>query len=365
MLSPKTRRDITRIIPFGVLWFIFSLLYAILEKSILGNLDYYPPTGLPYNFVRNILTIPAAGLIMGILNGILEINYFSKRFIKKSFTIKIISKSVIYLIILLIFLAVIVLSNALTAPKEQSFNKLSSPTWSFFTNLSIFGVLLYIACVVVITQFYAEFRESIGLGTLNNFFLGTYHHPVEEERIFMFADMKSSTTIAEKLGHVRYFEMLKEYFFDLSGAVIDHGGAIYQYAGDEMIICWILKDGLKKNNSIDCFFAMKRSLEVQAEKYYTKFGLVPGFKAGLHYGMVTVGEIGSLKKEIIFTGDVLNTSARIQSLCNQLGADFLVSEDLVKILNLPGIYAVTSVGETILKGRSKAMELFSISISME
>jgi adenylate cyclase len=93
---------------------------------------------------------------------------------------------------------------------------------------------------------------------------------------------------------------------------------------------------------------MKRSLEVQAEKYYTKFGLVPGFKAGLHYGMVTVGEIGSLKKEIIFTGDV-----------------FLVSEDLVKILNLPGIYAVTSVGETILKGRSKAMELFSISISME
>jgi adenylate cyclase len=110
---------------------------------------------------------------------------------------------------------------------------------------------------------------------------------------------------------------------------------------------------------------MKRSLEVQAEKYYTKFGLVPGFKAGLHYGMVTVGEIGSLKKEIIFTGDVLNTSARIQSLCNQLGADFLVSEDLVKILNLPGIYAVTSVGETILKGRSKAMKLFSISISME
>jgi adenylate cyclase len=40
MLSPKTKRDITRIIPFGVLWFIFSLLYAILEKSILGNLDY-------------------------------------------------------------------------------------------------------------------------------------------------------------------------------------------------------------------------------------------------------------------------------------------------------------------------------------
>jgi adenylate cyclase len=177
----------------------------------------------------------------------------------------------------------------------------------------------------------------------------------------MFVDMKSSTTIAERLGHVKYFQMLKEYFYDLSSAVIDHAGAIYQYAGDEIIICWKLKDGLKKNNSIDCFFAMQRTLKMQTEKYNSRFGLLPGFKAGLHYGMVTAGEIGSLKKEIVFTGDVLNTSARIQGLCNQFGADLLVSEDLVKVLQLPASYTITSVGETLLKGRIKPMELFAIS----
>ncbi|MEO7048661.1 MAG: adenylate/guanylate cyclase domain-containing protein, partial [Ferruginibacter sp.] len=174
----------------------------------------------------------------------------------------------------------------------------------------------------------------------------------------------SSTTIAENLGHVKYFEMLKEYFVDLSGAVIDHAGAIYQYAGDEMILCWKLKDGLKKNNSIECFFGMKRTLEMQNGKYNSKFGLLPRFKAGLHYGTVTGGEIGSLKKEIIFTGDVLNTSARIQGICNQFGADLLVSEDLVKVLNLPASYAVTSVGNTLLKGRSKPMELFAFSMDL-
>jgi adenylate cyclase len=364
MLSLRTRRDISRIVPFGVLWLVFSIIYAVLEKSILGNLDYYPPTGVPYNFGRNLVTIPVAGLLMGVFNGVLEVSYFSKRFIDKCFTVKIIFKSIVYLIILIVFLAIIVLINALIA-HDQSFRSLSSPTWTFFTSYSIIGILLYIASVVVITQFYAEFRESIGLGTLNNFFLGTYHHPVEEERIFMFVDMKSSTTIAENLGHVKYFEMLKEYFFDLSAAVIDHGGAIYQYAGDEMIVCWKLKDGLKKNNSIDCFFAMKGRLEIRAEQYNTKFGLLPGFKAGLHYGKVTAGEIGSLKKEIVFTGDVLNTSARIQSLCNQFGADLLVSEDLVKVLDLPAIYTKTSIGETLLKGRSKPMELFAISMAKE
>ncbi|MGY3211395.1 adenylate/guanylate cyclase domain-containing protein [Mucilaginibacter sp. HD30] len=362
MLSPKIRRDIKRIIPFGVLWFVFSLLYCMLEKSLLANLDHYPSSGVKYNFAGNIAVIPAAGLIMGLLTGVLEISYFNKRFIKNSFTRKVLLKSMVYLVIIMVFLIILSFVNALFANDAQSFFKLSSPVWTFFTNYSVIGILLYVASIVVITQFYAEFRENIGLNTLNNFFLGKYHHPVYEERVFMFVDMKSSTTIAENLGHVKYFEMLKEYFFDLSGAVIDHAGAIYQYAGDEMILTWKLKDGLKNNNSVNCFFDMQRRLQIQQDEYISKFGLLPGFKAGLHYGTVTAGEIGSLKKEIIFTGDVLNTSARIQGLCNQFGADLLVSEDLVKVLDLPAGYEVTTVGETVLKGRSKPMELFVISI---
>jgi adenylate cyclase len=362
MRSQKTRRNISRIIPFGVLWLVFSILYVLLEKSLLGDLDHYPLTGVPYDFARNFITLPVSGVVIGIFSGILEISYFSKMFSNKSFSAKIVFKSIVYLIVILVFLIVITLINTLADQHAQSLDNLSSPTWRFFTNYSIIGILLYIASVVVITQFYAEFRESIGLNTLNNFFLGTYHRPIVEERIFMFVDMKSSTTIAESLGHVRYFEMLKEYFFDLSNAVIDHAGAIYQYAGDEMIVSWKLKEGLKRNNSIDCFFAMKSTLEMQSAKYNMRFGLLPAFKAGLHYGMVTTGEIGSLKKEIIFTGDVLNTTARIQGLCNQWSADLLVSEDLIKVLTLPGIYNITSVGETYLKGRIKPMELYAISI---
>jgi len=361
MLQPKTRRNIKRVIPFGVLWLIFSLIYAMLEKGIIGNLDHYPATGVDYNFARNIFVIPLSGLVMGMLTGILEIGYFSKWFIKNSFAKKIVFKSFIYLFIVVVFLIIITFINTLYTYNVHSIKNLASPSWAFFTDYAVIGIIVYIAAIIVITQLYAEFSQSIGVGTLSNFFLGKYHHPVEEERIFMFLDMKSSTTIAENLGHVKYFQMLKEYFFDLSVAVIDYGGTIYQYAGDEMIISWKLKDGLKNYNSIECFFAMKRALEMQAEKYNSQFGCLPEFKAGLHYGMVTAGEIGSLKKEIIFTGDVLNTSARIQGLCNHYNAGLLVSDDLAKVLHLPAIYAITSVGETLLKGRSKPMELFAVS----
>lgn len=361
MLSPKTKRAIARVIPFGVLWFIFSLIYCMLERGILGDLDYYPSTGNQYKFEANIIAIPALCLMMGLLTGVLEIGYFSKWFIKKSFARKIVFKSFLYLIIVNLFLAVTLLMNALNTPGAYTFENLIAPARAFFTDYAVVGLMLYIALVILITQFYTEFSQSIGHGTLSNFFLGKYHHPVEEERIFMFLDMKSSTTIAENLGHFRYFEMLKEYFFDLSVAVIDYGGTIYQYAGDEMIVSWKLKDGLKNNNCIECFFAMKRALENQAEKYNGKFAILPAFKAGLHYGMVTAGEIGSLKKEIIFTGDVLNTCARIQGLCNQFDTDLLVSAGLAGILNLPAAYQIKSVGENLLKGRSKTMELIAIS----
>lgn len=162
MLSPKTRREITRIIPFGVIWFVFSLLYSVLEKSLLANLDHYPSSGVKYDFARNVLAIPAAGLITGLFTGILEISYFSKRFIKNSFTRKILFKSIVYLVIFIVFLIIISFVNALFTHDERSFFKLSSPVWTFFTNYAIIGILLYIASIVVITQFYAEFRESMG-----------------------------------------------------------------------------------------------------------------------------------------------------------------------------------------------------------
>lgn len=232
--------------------------------------------------------------------------------------------------------------------------------WSFFTDYSFLGILTYLASIIVMTQFYTEVSESMGTSMLSNFFLGKYYKPVEEERIFMFLDMKSSTQIAEKLGHVVYFQMLQEYFSDLSGPVIEYSGEIYQYAGDEMIISWRLEKGLKNNTCIRCFFAMKKSLLDKSTGYKEKYGLAPQFKAGLHCGKVTTGEIGVLKKEIIFTGDVLNATARIEGLCNQYHVDILLSSLLAEKLDINPYYKVESVGKNSLRGKQEQFELFTL-----
>ena len=360
MLSPQIKRNIYRIIPFGVIWLIFSIVYSQLEKGLLGNLKYYPATGNPYNFTTNIFITSIAALLTGLLIGTLEILYFNKLFIQRSFSRKIIYKSIIYLAIIISFLVMLsAIANSLEF-KTGIFNKrVWYNVWLFLSDYSFLSVAVYIASIIVVSQFYTEVSENIGQGVLNNFFTGKYHTPTEEERIYMFLDMKSSTTIAENLGHIRYFEMLREYYSDLSDPVIIYSGEIYQYVGDEVVVSWKLKNGLENNNCIQCFFAMKAALRKQSGKYNEKFGLLPEFKAGFHYGKVTTGEIGVIKKEIIFTGDVLNTTARIQGLCNFYKVDLLVSGDLVKQLDLSA-WQIKTLDENALRGRDEKIELFTI-----
>jgi adenylate cyclase len=70
------------------------------------------------------------------------------------------------------------------------------------------------------------------------------------------------------------------------------------------------------NDALDCFFAMKQVLVTKHGKYQSRHEIAPTFKAGLHYARVT-------------TGDTLNTTARIQGLCNSCQADLLVFGDFL------------------------------------
>ncbi len=358
MLSFKNKRILLQLIPFGLIPFIFSIVYSFLEKGILGNHPFYPSTGNPYAFQ---LVIPAiVSMLAGLTVGVLEVFYVNRWFQARSFFKKIVLKSIIYLLTTIAATLIIIITVNVLEFEE---NLLDRSIWNILTlfpsSLSFWSIIIYFTLSVLFCLFYAEVSDNIGQAVLLNFFTGKYHQPLEEERVFMFLDMKSSTAFAEQLGHVQYFTMLKEYYVDLSDTIIQYGGEIYQYVGDEVIITWKLKRGFA-NHSLNCFFAMKENLQHQATKYQSKYGLIPTFKAGIHYGKVTTGEIGVIKKEIIFSGDVLNTTARIQGLCNSYEVDLLVSEKLIKALEDDKMFNPLALGEVELRGRSERLNLYTI-----
>ncbi|MGI9542185.1 MAG: adenylate/guanylate cyclase domain-containing protein [Cyclobacteriaceae bacterium] len=361
MLPPKTKRNISRIIPFGLIWLGSATVYSLMERGILGQQLYYPSTGNPYNFEGNLLITSASALVMGLVMGTIEILYLQKLFSRRSFSQKIIFKTGAYVTFMILFLILTsVLSNARELQVGYFDRQVWQNTWAFFTNFAFWSLQFYLAATIGVSLFYAQVSENLGQGVLSNFFTGKYHNPMEEERIFMFLDMKSSTSIAERLGHVRYFEMLRTYYADLSGPVIEYSGEIYQYVGDEMIISWRLKNGLENLNCLRCFYAMKEALLAREESYLKDFGVLPEFKAALHCGKVTTGEIGVIKTDIIFTGDVLNTTARLQGLCNSFHVDLLISDNLLSQLQLGSEFRIKSLGVSELRGRDEKVGLSTV-----
>lgn len=213
--------------------------------------------------------------------------------------------------------------------------------------------------VVALTMITFLIDDKYGPGVFAKFLMGKYFEPSREERAFMFLDLRSSTTFAEQLGEENYFNFLRDAFRIITPAFIKHKAEIYQYVGDEIVLSWPIQEDFDYNQCINCFFETKKLLSRESEYFKSKYGILPEFKAGIHFGPVMAGEIGVIKREIAYSGDVLNTTARIQSKCNDHGVDLLISKALKDHLSLVGIIA-SSIGNINLKGKAKEMELYAV-----
>ena len=85
-----------------------------------------------------------------------------------------------------------------------------------------------------------------------------------------------------------------------------------------------------------CFFAIRAAVTRHAARYEREFGVVPRFRGGLHGGSVTGGELGDLRQQIVFVGDILNTAARLEEYAKRADLDLVVSGALLERLTLAG-----------------------------
>jgi adenylate cyclase len=201
----------------------------------------------------------------------------------------------------------------------------------------------------------------VGPRTLRNIVLGRYHRPRSEERFFLFVDIAGSTSLAERIGPAAVHRFLNSVFRLASGPIDDCGGEIYQYVGDEMVVTWTVAGGRGAARPIACLFAIRAALEEAAPEFEREFGVAPRVRAALHAGPVISGEIGGSKRDIVFHGDVMNTTARLEQATRDLGRSFLVSADALSRLTDTGGYAREALGPQALRGRAAPVEVYAVS----
>lgn len=236
-----------------------------------------------------------------------------------------------------------------------------SSAWAYILEFKFIRAYFFWAIITLMTIIALQVNDKYGAGVFLAFLRGDYFQPQKEERIFMFLDLRGSTTIAEKIGEELYFDFIRDFFKDVTPSILANKGEIYQYVGDEVIVSWKKEKGLEKQRALDCFFEIETAIAKKEIEYLEKYGLVPSFKAGLHIGAAMIGEIGVIKKDIAFSGDVLNTTSRIQARCNEFGVDLLVSKELIEALDLSEKhYQLRRLGVVQLRGRAQAVTLFTV-----
>lgn len=214
--------------------------------------------------------------------------------------------------------------------------------------------------IFFVTQLLIEITEKYSPGIFIDIFFGKYVHPRIEKRIVMFMDLKDSTPIAEKLGSKDYFRFIRDFIYFLSTALIEYGGRIYQYVGDEIVVSWPYSERNTKR-CMDALIEARKQLQKNGERFRRKYGIVPEFRVGIHAGEVTVGEIGVIKKDLAMSGDTMNTTARIRSACSELNQKFIVSKDFMDGIDLKK-WQAESLGLVDLKGKANGIELFALKI---
>lgn len=356
-MKPKTKIAITECLIITLSWIGIYYFYYVI--AFWGTSFFFVDGGIKsylnewYVHVEMI----AGSILFGLMFCFIDFTTDRTSIRRKSFGSIIVIKSCLYLIMVLFVFGIIYGLFYLfkVGPFETPEVLLEIINLKF-----IISWFLYFIFSILLVTFVIQVNRKFGPGNLLKMVSGRYHKPQDEVRIFLFLDLKNSTAIAEKLGHNKYSQFIQNCYHDLTEIVIKYRADIYQYVGDEVVFSWNCNNNSNSLNGIEMYFDYKKKLAGKREFYLNNFGIHPEFKGGMDYGIVTIAEVGDIKREMAFHGDVLNTASRIQSKCKEYGEDLLISENLEKYLQKLDGFRKDLVGEVTLRGKQSIIKIFSI-----
>lgn len=206
--------------------------------------------------------------------------------------------------------------------------------------------------------------HQIGYAPLGKIMMGYYQKPREENMIFMFLDLQSSTTFAEKLGHKRYSYFIQDCFKCVSNSLLATSGRVYQFVGDEVVVSWNANKQKNFKRAVDFFCLYEEALNNRKAYFEEEYGLMPVFTASINGGKVMAAEVGEIKRELAFHGDVLNTAARIQKQCKTYKKQILVTDKFAENLQkISTDYHINYVDEVKFHGKDRMVKLYEVVIN--
>lgn len=349
-LTQAMRKDELRLLRDYIIGWIAALAMWMVVRNV-GVTVNAPADPEPHENLRMLFVFgPLAGLLFGLVQVKFERYLFRRIPLWKLIIYGLLTNTAIMSILFVI--AYMFFKNVVGFKEPTTFGQ-------FITNPNAFLTFLYSLLVNFVMASVREINLLLGPGNLWKLIKGDFYSPRVEKRVFMFIDLKGSTSIAEELGHIQYSRFIQDCFYDLN-VVRQSDAEVYQYVGDEVILSWKVSHRLDYFRCLQAFWDYEDELNKRESYYLDKYGIAPQFKAGINLGEVTTAEVGEIKREIAYHGDTMNIAARIQDRCNDYGESLLASQFFSEQLAESEGFSLKLMGEEMLRGKNQPLKIFAI-----
>ncbi|MCU0849588.1 MAG: hypothetical protein MUD12_17025 [Spirochaetes bacterium] len=199
-----------------------------------------------------------------------------------------------------------------------------------------------------------EFLEMLARESIVDVQLGDQ---VLRDMTVLFSDIRSFTSMSEKLTPKETIDFLNEFFGRIAPVIRAHGGFVDKYIGDAVMA--LFPD--KPDDALDAALAMTAELDV-FNRHRLGSGSGPvGIGIGIHSGALVLGTIGEKDRlETTVIADAVNTASRIEGLNKELGTRILASRDSVVRLTGPDRYSLRDMGPVKIRGKEEPVHCFEV-----
>ncbi len=198
-----------------------------------------------------------------------------------------------------------------------------------------------------------EFIEFLKKNSVLDITLGDQ---IEVDMSILFSDIRSFTTISEKMTAEETFKFINSYLHAMGPCVTKQNGFIDKYIGDAIMALFRTPENAL-DGAIDMLDELYLYNKKRVEKDYEKISI----GIGIHTGRLILGIVGSeLRIQGTVISDAVNLASRIEGLTKMYGASLLMSEESFNIIEKKEKYYTRVIDRVKVKGKDKPVDVIEI-----
>jgi adenylate cyclase len=181
----------------------------------------------------------------------------------------------------------------------------------------------------------------------------------EREITVLFADIRGFTTLSEGLSPPEVVHMLNIFLEQMTGIVMEFGGAVNKYIGDNLMAFWNAPYAQNDHAWLATKAGLKMLEAIKEVNKQNQFKTPVQFGIGVNTGPVVVGNIGS-KRRLEYTpiGDTVNTASRLCGVAP--GGTCYIGKRTLELIG--DRVTPAAVHHLKLKGKAEPVEIYELRI---